>query len=239
MCPLNPEFLSIKLTNTELEGRYRIEKEIFSDPYRNVVLQKIRFVPLQGKLADYRLYALLAPHLANCGSENTGWVGDYKGTPMLFAQREDCALAFACSTRWKKMAVGFAGFSDGWQDLSQHYQMTWDYTRAENGNVALTGEIDLAACGGEFTLALGFGEVWTEAGLHTRASLLELLRRIAFALCVALEELAGQPAEARRASSRSRPLSHQHGRDAFPRIEGFRGRSHRQPFDSVGLQQRR
>ena len=35
--------------------------------------------------------------------------------------------------------------------------MTWEYTRAENGNVALTGEIDLAACGGEFVLALGFG----------------------------------------------------------------------------------
>jgi len=71
------------------------------------------------------------------------------------------------------MAAGFAGFSDGWQDLSQHYQLTWDYTRAENGNIALTGEIDLPACGGEFTLALGFGAIWTEAALHTRASMLE------------------------------------------------------------------
>jgi glucoamylase len=71
------------------------------------------------------------------------------------------------------MAVGFAGFSDGWQDLSQHYQLTWDYTRAENGNVALTGEIDLAACKGEFTLALGFGGIWSEAGQEARSTLLE------------------------------------------------------------------
>ena len=71
------------------------------------------------------------------------------------------------------MSVGFAGSSDGWQDLSQHYQMTWDYTRAENGNVALTGEIDLAACNGEFTLALGFGGIWAEAGQEARSSLLE------------------------------------------------------------------
>jgi len=142
--PIEPGVPVYRLINTELQGRYRIEKEIFSDPYRNVVLQKIRFVPLQGKLSDYRLYALLAPHLANWGRENTGWVGDYKGTPMLFAQRNDCALAFACSAPWRKMAAGFAGFSDGWQDLSQHYQLTWDYMRAENGNVALTGEIDLA-----------------------------------------------------------------------------------------------
>jgi glucoamylase len=171
--PIEPGIPVYNLTNTELQGRYRIEKEIFSDPYRNVVLQKIRFIPLQGTLADYHLYALLAPHLANWGRENTGWAGDYKGVPMLFAQRNDCSLAFACSTPWKKTAAGFAGTSDGWQDLSQHFQMTWDYTRAENGNVALTGEIDLAACNGEFILALGFGEIWTEAGLHTRASLAE------------------------------------------------------------------
>jgi glucoamylase len=171
--PLEPGVPVYELTNTELQGRYQIEKEIFSDPYRNVVLQKIRFVPLQGTLADYRLYALLAPHLANCGAENTGWVGDYKGMPMLFAQRTECALAFACSVPWKKMAVGFAGISDGWQDISQHYQMTWDYTRAENGNVALTGEIDLAACAGVFTLAIGFGGIWAAAGQETRASVLD------------------------------------------------------------------
>ena len=43
--------------------------------------------------SDYRFYALLASHLANFGYGNTGWVGDYKGIPMLFAQRDSCALA--------------------------------------------------------------------------------------------------------------------------------------------------
>jgi len=162
-----------QLHNTNMEGRYRIEKEILTDPYRNVVLQKVRFVPLRGKLADYSLYALLAPHLANCGYGNTGWAGDYKGVPMLFAERDGTALAFACSTPWCKMSVGFVGYSDGWQDLSQHYEMKWEYTRAEHGNIALTGEIDLAACGGEFLLALGFGGILSEAGQQVRASLLE------------------------------------------------------------------
>ena len=41
--------------------------------------------------------------------------------------------------------------------------MTWEYDRAENGNIALTAEIDLAACNGEFILALGFGGIWAEA----------------------------------------------------------------------------
>jgi glucoamylase len=161
------------LTNSEKQGRYRIEKEIFSDPYRNVVLQKVKFVPLDRELANYRLYALLSPHLANFGTGNTAWVGDYKGTPMLFAERGATALAFACSVPWKKMSAGFVGFSDGWQDVSKNYQMSWEYTRAENGNVALTGEIDLMACGGEFVMALGFGGIWSAAAQEARSSLFE------------------------------------------------------------------
>ncbi|HUK25387.1 MAG TPA: glucan 1,4-alpha-glucosidase [Terriglobales bacterium] len=169
----DPGVPAFRLVNSAEDGRYRIEKEIITDPFRNVVLQKIGFVPLIGRLADYHLYALLAPHLANMGFENTGWSGDYKGVPMLFAQHNDCALAFACSTPWKKMSVGFVGFSDGWRDLSQHFTLTWDYTRAENGNIALTGEIDLQACGGSFVLALGFGGIWSEAGQQVRSSLFE------------------------------------------------------------------
>jgi glucoamylase len=171
--PIAPGVPAFEMKNTELQGRYRIEKEVLTDPYRNVVLQRIRFVPLQGTLADYRLYALLSPHLANAGAGNTGWAGDYKSAPMLFAERAGYVLAFGCSPRWKKMSVGFVGTSDGWQDLSNNFQMTWDYTRAENGNVALTGEIDLNACGGEFVLALGFGGIWAEAGQQVRSSLLE------------------------------------------------------------------
>jgi len=170
--PLEPGVPAYELTNTCMQGRYRIEKEVLTDPWRNVVLQKIRFVPLTGKLSDYRLYALLASHLANMGYGNTGWVGDYKGKDMLFAQRDACALALASSVPWLKRSVGFAGTSDGWQELSQHFQITREYPRAENGNVALTGEIDLAACNGAFILALGFGGVWAEAGQQALSSLL-------------------------------------------------------------------
>jgi glucoamylase len=162
-----------ELINTCITGEYRIRKEVFTDPWRNVVIQKIRFEALKGKLSDYRLYALLSPHLANCGYGNTGWLGDYKGVPMLFASHEGTSLALGCSAPWGKRSVGFVGTSDSWQDLSQHFQMQWEYTRAVNGNIALTGEIDLQACGGEFVLALGFGGIWSEAGQQVRSSLLE------------------------------------------------------------------
>jgi len=171
--PFEPGVPAYELTNSDSSGRYRIHKEVLTDPYRNVVLQKVRFEPLQGQLSDYHLYALVSPHLANAGYGNTGWVGDYKGIPMFFASHDDTALAMACSAPWKKMSVGFVGDSDGWQDLSQHFQMQWEYTRAENGNIACTAEIDMAACNGEFILALGFGGIWSEAGQHARSSLIE------------------------------------------------------------------
>jgi glucoamylase len=171
--PFEPGIPVYQLTNTSLDGRYRIHKEVFSDPYRHVVLQRVHFEPLQGRLQDYRCYALLAPHLGNWGYGNTGWINDYKGHPMLYAQREHLTLAFACSSPWLERSVGFAGYSDGWQDLSQNFRMTWHYTRAENGNLALTGEIDLAACEGKFVLALGFGRNCWESGQQVLSSLLE------------------------------------------------------------------
>ncbi len=92
---------------------------------------------------------------------------------MLFAQRDGSALAFACSVPWLKRSVGFVGFSDGWQDLLAHKAMTWEYTRAEDGNVALTAEIDLKRCKGEFVIAVGFGSNAAEAANRARSSLQE------------------------------------------------------------------
>ena len=63
------------------------------------------------------------------------------------------------------------GVSDGWQDLQAHKQMNWEYTRAENGNVALSAEINLSKCQGDFVIALGFGSNPQEAAKNVTASL--------------------------------------------------------------------
>lgn len=170
---LAPAVPAFRLTNTCQNGRYTITKEILADPQRDVVWQRAQFTPNIGRLSDYHIYVLLAPHLGNRGAGNTAWVGDYKGIPMLFAQRNGQALALACSVPWRQRSAGFVGVSDGWQDLQQHKAMTRAYERAENGNVALTGEIDLAGGSGRFDLALGFGLTADEAGHHAHAALLD------------------------------------------------------------------
>jgi glucoamylase len=162
------------ITNSCNEHHYRIEKEILSDPIRDAVIQRIQFFPMNKKRKDFKLYMLLAPHLGNYGSCNTAWVGNYKGLPMLFAQRGDVSLALACSVPWKRGSAGFVGTSDGWQDLNKHKEMQWEFERAENGRVALIGEFDLdEIMGNSFVVALGFGRNPEEAGQRARASILE------------------------------------------------------------------
>ncbi|MFN8439698.1 MAG: glucan 1,4-alpha-glucosidase [Caldilineaceae bacterium] len=168
---LAPGIPAYRLSNTCTQGRYHIEKIVLCDPQRDTVLQRIRFQPQLGHLEDYQLFALLSPHLGNRGKENCGWVGDYKGFPMLYAQRDGLALALACSTPWKACSVGYVGASDGWQDLNQHRQMTWFFSHADNGNVALTGQFELTEGRDEFVVALGFGTSPMEAGQRALASL--------------------------------------------------------------------
>ncbi|MDF2996839.1 MAG: glucan 1,4-alpha-glucosidase [Xanthobacteraceae bacterium] len=160
------------LMNTARDGRWRIEKQILADPLREALLQQMSFQALIGDISDYRLFGLLSPHLVNAGADNTGWVGDYKGHPMLFATgRFGLSVALACSAPWKTRSVGYVGTSDGWQLLSRTGELDESYQRAEKGNIALTGEIDLAACDGQMLLSLGFGARPEEAGFRALCSL--------------------------------------------------------------------
>lgn len=165
---------AVHFTNICKKGRYQIDKEIITDPNRDTLIQQITFKPLQGKLEDYHLYALMAPHIMNAGSGNSAWCGEYKGVPMLFAERENGAVAMACSVPFKAFSVGFVGVSDSWQDISKNKQMTRRYRRADNGNVAVCGEIDLEKTGNDpFLITIGFGMNADEAGQRALASIMD------------------------------------------------------------------
>ena len=211
---------AFRLVNTCAQGRYRIEKEIIADPSRHAVLQRTRFTPLLGRLGDYHLHVLAAPHLGNRGAGNTAWVGEVKGVPMLLARRHGYAMALACSAPWLVRSAGFVGTSDGWQDLVTHNRMEWSHPRAENGNVALCGEVDLRGCGGAFVLSLGFGATPAEAGHHALASLQGGFDEAHAVVCPAVARVAGvaprsraawggraatSTASARQSSARTRP----------------------------------
>lgn len=159
---LAPGVPGFTVATTCKRGRYRVEKTFIADDRLSVVLQRVRFT---GLADGNRVFAYVNPHLAAHGAGNTAWVGRYKGQTTLFAERGDVALALLCSTGYTAASAGFAGKSDGPDDLTKHGRLTQVFTRAAEGNVGLIGEVDLAG-GSEFTLALGFGLGSGEAAYH-------------------------------------------------------------------------
>ncbi|MCE5228629.1 glycoside hydrolase family 15 protein [bacterium] len=146
-----------RLTNTDPFGRYRIIKDVLTDPHRSVLIVNTRLdvidEALRGKL---HLYALLAPHLARFGKNNTGWHTEISGLKVLCAKRDGYYLVMGCSSGFVKRSAGYVGSSDGWQDLMRHRKMEWGFTDAPDGNIALTGEIDLRR-GNEAMVAIAIG----------------------------------------------------------------------------------
>jgi glucoamylase len=163
----------VRLTNTCDRGRYVIVKTVFSHPDLPVLLQEVEFRATDGDADAYRLHALLAPHLGNRGWGNTAWCGAVAGTPGLFTERDGFALALVASEPWRARSAGYVGTSDGWQDLSKHFRMEWTYERAEDGNVALCGEVAPAE---RIVFALGFGRDAEEAAARATRALEEPAR---------------------------------------------------------------
>ena len=127
--------------------------------------------------------------------------------PCSSPRRQGLALALACSTPWRAMSVGFVGASDGWQDLSRNKRLTRRYRRAEEGNVALTGEVDLERSGGTFVLALGLGRNPAEAAFRAIASLTEDFDGAPGSVCPRVVRLAARRSRRPPSPSRGRPVA--------------------------------
>jgi len=153
---LGPYGLGFRVTNHDREGRYTIEKRIIGDPHLSCLLIHTRFnvVPeWQGRL---HLYVLCAPHMQIGGWHNNAMVVHGHGRRGLVAYRDNACLTLAATAYFVRTSCGYVGVNDGWTDLSNNLEMDYDYDAALDGNVALTGEIDLSR-GTEFTLGMAFG----------------------------------------------------------------------------------
>jgi glucoamylase len=151
------ESLGYLVRGRDKDGRYSYEKEIISDPHAPCLLQRTKISAEPAVLGKLKLYVLCSPHLNVGGLNNTGEVLSINGRDLLIAHRDGIWLAMIATVPFSKASVGYVGVSDGWTDLAQGFQMEWQFDRAPDGNIALTGEIDLSQAQ-EFTLGVAFGE---------------------------------------------------------------------------------
>lgn len=149
--------LGYRQVNADPEGRYRIVKEIITDPHEPCVLVHARIAAARGWFERLKVFVLLAPHLEASGWGNSAESICVNGENILVAWKGQTHLALGVDTGFLKTSCGYVGASDGWQDLHDNLRMDWAFARAEDGNVALTGQVDLSR-GPEFTVGLAFGD---------------------------------------------------------------------------------
>jgi glucoamylase len=169
--------LTCRVTSTAKSGRYRIVSDYVTDPGRATVLIRSRFVALEGKLSDYRVYVRHDPTLNGNGGGGTGNGGADSGATAsagghtllvgsdvetkTTAANRDYAVpvhsALDTSRGFDQVTNGFAGQpSDGLVQLDAGHALSALHETADHGNLVQVGRVPLGS-DGSFTLALGYG----------------------------------------------------------------------------------
>src|SRR5579864_1544281 len=158
--------LGYRVTKIDPGGRYKLFKQIICDPHQSCLLIHTRFEIAPEWKGRLHLYALLAPRLEGRGGNNSARRAQVGGKSILLCWQERTHLAMSASRPFVKTSCGYVGSSDGWQDLKADFRLDWEFEHAEQGNIAVTAEIDLSSTN-EFTLGLAFGD-----GAHAAISTL-------------------------------------------------------------------
>jgi glucoamylase len=201
--PIENDVLGYRVVNSDPEGRYRIRKELITDPHESCVLVETVLEGDPALLDRLQVYALLAPHLEVGGWHNSARRVEMGGTWVLVAWKGGTWLAMGADAGFSRASCGYVGASDGWQDLQADCRLDWEFDEALDGNVAVIGQVAVPASR-RFTVGIAFG--------HTQHA---AMTRLAQSLAVPFHEHRSHyVSEWRRAAARAPAL------DAASRDEG-------------------
>ncbi len=165
--PLSPAY---KVTTTDKQGRFEIEKRIYTDPDSQSLIVRTTIRALTEPVTPY---LLLEPHMANTGVGDRG-----QATPYGLSAREgDVALALLPSQPFEQASAGFVGTSDGLTDLADgRLDQTYQVTGTEPGNIMLTGALPTIAAGQSLSrdFVIGFSEHPAAAAAYAGETMVDL-----------------------------------------------------------------
>ena len=146
-----------KITSHARHAEMSLTKEIIVDASRPCVLLHTTLDGSPGLRNGLKTYLLCAPHLNGEGAANNAFIVEVSGRELLVAEKKNHWVAIGASCGFSRLSCGYVGSSDGYADLSKHHKMEFEFDEARNGNVALTGELNLSGAK-EFTVGIAFGE---------------------------------------------------------------------------------
>ncbi len=150
--------LGFDIVNTARAPAYRLRKTIIGSPHLDCVLMRTALEADADLMKRLQLYVLCAPHLEIGGWHNSAEVFETKAGRILIAFKGGTWMALGSTVPFTRCSCGYVAVNDGWTDLHDNFVLDWEYDAVYDGNIAVTGQIDLAVTGPAFTIGLAFGD---------------------------------------------------------------------------------
>ncbi|MFA7519934.1 glycoside hydrolase family 15 protein, partial [Shewanella sp.] len=161
-----PQSLAYKIINKDVEGKYQIEKHIFTDPDRDTLMMRVTFTAFEDGITPH-LY--VNPHIDNAGANDIGRIDTHTKNQALVAYtaaKDSSVMTVKSDLNFVQATTGFVGVSDGLADLADNgkldtpYQTTSAQDKSTVGNIAFTASYPMLikAKPVTFNLAIGFGK---------------------------------------------------------------------------------
>ncbi|MFP3353306.1 glycoside hydrolase family 15 protein [Pseudoalteromonas sp. SIMBA_153] len=147
-----PLSLAYKVVSKDKQGRFSLEKHIFTDPDgQSLFVRSIFNTQLEGVKA----YVNVNPYVDNNGLDDFAKTTEQG----LLAWQDNSYLSLQGAQPFKQTSVGFTGVSDGLNQLKTTQQLTQVYknTGEQSGNVSLLAELGEIGENSQFDLTLSFG----------------------------------------------------------------------------------
>ncbi|MDE1150459.1 MAG: glucan 1,4-alpha-glucosidase [Azospirillaceae bacterium] len=162
-----PRSLAYRVVNKAKNGKYEIEKQIFTDPAADTLVVRVTVRAKGG--GTVTPYLLVDPQMAGTGGGDRADVAG--GT--LHAYEGARHLVVKASTGFTAASVGFVGASDGLAQLKAGGKLDAAYitTGDKAGNVALAGALAPVTGEATFDIVVGFGDSAQAANAAADATL--------------------------------------------------------------------
>lgn len=147
-----PLSLAYKVISKDKQGRFSLEKHIFTDPDGQTLFVRSLF---NTELEGVKAYVTVNPYIDNNGLDDFAKTTEQG----LVAWQGDSYLSLQGAKPFKQATVGFTGKSDGLNELKTTQQLATTYknTGESSGNVSLLAELGEIGKNSQFDLSLSFG----------------------------------------------------------------------------------